>query len=136
MLAPSSAITQSTLTPEEKHVFAQADPSGNGEWKSESIRRPKGRLSPDNSTDMLFNYPYKWRKSEKKHSELPPADYVAAATVQLFVTINEYHDLLYAYGFDEASGNFRSTTLVAEVKVMMVSSLSLRTVPEPTTLTL
>lgn len=89
------------------NVFAQADPSGNGEWKSSSIKRPKGRLSDDNSTDMMFNYPYKWRKSEKKHGDLPPADYVAAATVQLFVTINEYHDLLYAYGFDEASGNFQ-----------------------------
>ncbi|KAJ1024111.1 hypothetical protein NDA16_002950 [Ustilago loliicola] len=89
------------------NVFAQADLSGNGEWKSESIKRPKGRPSPDKSTDMMFNYPYKWRKSEKKHSELPPADYVAAATVQLFVTINEYHDLLYAYGFDEVSGNFQ-----------------------------
>ncbi|SPC66528.1 related to extracellular elastinolytic metalloproteinase precursor [Ustilago sp. UG-2017b] len=89
------------------NVFAQADPSGNGVWKSESIKRPKGRPSPDKSTDMMFNYPYKWRKSEKKHSELSPADYVAAATVQLFVTINEYHDLLYAYGFDEVSGNFQ-----------------------------
>ncbi|SPO31555.1 related to extracellular elastinolytic metalloproteinase precursor [Ustilago trichophora] len=89
------------------NVFAQADPSGNGEWKSDSIKRPKGRLSEDGSTDMMFNYPYKWRKSEKKQTELPPADYVAAATVQLFVTINEYHDLLYAYGFDEASGNFQ-----------------------------
>ncbi|SNX87772.1 related to extracellular elastinolytic metalloproteinase precursor [Melanopsichium pennsylvanicum] len=89
------------------NVFAQADPSGNGEWKSTSIKRPKGRMSQDGSTDMMFNYPYKWRKSEKKQTELPPADYVAAATVQLFVTINEYHDLLYAYGFDEASGNFQ-----------------------------
>lgn len=89
------------------NVFAQADPTGNGEWKSGSIKRPQGRLSSDNSTDMEFNYPYKWRKSEKKHAELPPADYVAAAIVQLFVTINEYHDLLYAYGFDEASGNFQ-----------------------------
>ncbi|TKY87562.1 hypothetical protein EX895_003576 [Sporisorium graminicola] len=89
------------------NVFAQADPSGNGEWKSSSIKRPKGQLSDDKSTDMLFNYPYKWRKSEKKHAELPPTDYVAAATVQLFVTINEYHDLLYAYGFDEVAGNFQ-----------------------------
>ncbi len=89
------------------NVFAQADPTGNGEWKSSLIKRPRGRESADKSTDMEFNYPYKWRKSEKKHSELPPADYVAAATVQLFVTINEYHDLLYAYGFDEASGNFQ-----------------------------
>lgn len=91
------------------NVFAQADPSGNGEWKSSSIRRPRGRVSNDNSTDMMFDYPYKWRKSEKKHDELPPSDYVAAATVQLFVTINEYHDLLYAYGFDEASGNFQES---------------------------
>lgn len=89
------------------NVFAQADPSGNGEWKSTNLKRPKGRLSEDKSTDMLFDYPYKWRKSEKKHAELPPTDYVAAATVQLFVTINEYHDLLYAYGFDEVSGNFQ-----------------------------
>ncbi|PWZ01897.1 hypothetical protein BCV70DRAFT_198178 [Testicularia cyperi] len=89
------------------NVFAQADPSGNGEWKSESVHRPRGRVNADNTTDMMFDYPYKWRKSEKKHAEFPPSNYAAAAIVQLFVTINEYHDLLYAYGFDEASGNFQ-----------------------------
>ncbi|KAN0064982.1 hypothetical protein ACQY0O_002040 [Thecaphora frezii] len=89
------------------NVFAQADLSGNGDWRTGNLHRPKGKKSKTDGTDMLFDYPYPWRKAEKSHAELAPEKYVAAAVVQLFVTINEYHDLLYAYGFDEASGNFQ-----------------------------
>ncbi|PWN47785.1 hypothetical protein IE53DRAFT_229820 [Violaceomyces palustris] len=89
------------------NVYAQSDPTGSGEWHQGSIKRPAGKHSEEEGTSMLFDYPYPWRKAESKHNPLPPKTYVDAAVVQLFVTINEYHDLLYAYGFDEPSGNFQ-----------------------------
>ncbi|EPQ30591.1 uncharacterized protein PFL1_02115 [Pseudozyma flocculosa PF-1] len=89
------------------NVFAQADLSGNGDWRTGNLHRPKGKSSEADGTDMLFDYPYPWRKAERNHTELSPERYAAAAVVQLFVTINEFHDMLYAYGFDEVSGNFQ-----------------------------
>ena len=89
------------------NVFAQADLSGNGDWRTGTLHRPKGKADSARGSDMTFDYPFPWRKAEKKHKELSPEKYIAAAVVQLFVTINEYHDLLYAYGFDETSGNFQ-----------------------------
>lgn len=51
------------------------------------------------STAHNFSYPYTTSMS-------PPSSYRDASIVQLFYTANEYHDLLYELGFNEAAGNF------------------------------
>ena len=56
---------------------------------------------PDGGTDLIFDYPL------NENDE--PDQFVDAATVNLFYTINMLHDIAWHYGFDEESGNFQQT---------------------------
>lgn len=54
---------------------------------------------PDGGSELLFDFPF--------DPMLEPEGYTDAATTQLFYMNNYIHDFTYAYGFDEASGNFQ-----------------------------
>lgn len=58
-----------------------------------------GGFRPDGGAALVFDFPL----------NLPadPATYQAAAITNLFYINNVVHDVLYQYGFDEASGNFQ-----------------------------
>lgn len=86
------------------NVFASAFGAGMDDWESPARPRPKGKKGEDDS--MIFDYPFPWRAANKAHEELEPEKYADASTVNLFYTLNEYHDLLYLYGFTPAAGNF------------------------------
>ena len=55
--------------------------------------------SPDGGATLNFDFPFNLPRS--------PADFRDAATVNLFYLNNIVHDVMYQYGFDEASGNFQ-----------------------------
>lgn len=50
------------------------------------------------SPSLLFSYPYSPATTDWQ-------TYVYASATQTFYTINKFHDILYALGFDEAAGN-------------------------------
>lgn len=54
---------------------------------------------PDGGGGLNFDFPF--------DDTMPPSTYVPALTTNLFYTNNAIHDILYQYGFDEASGNFQ-----------------------------
>ena len=62
--------------------------------------------SPDGGSELLFDYTF-------NPSQLPE-EYVDAATTNLFYLNNKIHDILFSYGFDEASGNFQTTNYSGE----------------------
>ncbi|MEL6944045.1 MAG: M36 family metallopeptidase, partial [Bacteroidota bacterium] len=55
---------------------------------------------PDGGDSLFFDFPY--------DPTLEPATATDFATVQLFYANNYIHDFTYAYGLDEAAGNFQS----------------------------
>ena len=57
--------------------------------------------NPDGGADLVFDFPI------DLESQSPP-EYEDAAITNLFYWNNVTHDVLYQYGFDEASGNFQS----------------------------
>ena len=57
--------------------------------------------SPDGGDDLQFNFDVDLSQDT--------AAYTDAATTNLFYWNNIMHDVFYAYGFDEASGNFQET---------------------------
>ncbi|MCI5081172.1 MAG: M36 family metallopeptidase [Saprospiraceae bacterium] len=57
---------------------------------------------PDGGSELIFDFPLDLETQE-------PDEYLDAATTQLFYMINTIHDFTFAYGFDEASGNFQQT---------------------------
>jgi hypothetical protein len=57
--------------------------------------------SPDGGAGLTFTFPL--------DLTLDPAAYTAAATTNLFYWNNVVHDVMAAYGFDEAAGNFQET---------------------------
>ena len=71
------------------NVSAQEDRDGNN----------SGGFRPDGGATLDFLPPLDLSQS--------PVDYQDAAIVNLFYWNNIIHDLLYQYGFDEASGNFQ-----------------------------
>ncbi|KAJ2720965.1 hypothetical protein GGI07_004278 [Coemansia sp. Benny D115] len=73
------------------NVWAQSNPSGGSTWQSNY--RPS-------AVNGLFNFTLDLTKQ--------PAKYLDAAIAQLFYTVNVMHDLSFAYGFDEAAGNFQA----------------------------
>lgn len=54
---------------------------------------------PDGAANLIFDFPLDLSKE--------PEEYIDAAVTQLFYTTNFSHDFAYAYGFDEAAGNFQ-----------------------------
>ena len=58
-----------------------------------------GGYSPNGGASLDFQFPF--------NPTDPPADYQDAAITNLFYWNNLMHDILYQYGFDEASGNFQ-----------------------------
>ena len=66
-----------------------------------------GNSSPDFLVDggsgLTFDFPF--------DQDLEPEDYQEAAVTNLFYWNNILHDFSYAYGFDEASGNFQQVNL-------------------------
>jgi hypothetical protein len=61
-----------------------------------------GGFSPDGGAGLDFQYPLDLATES-------PVDYQDAAITNLFYWNNLMHDLLFQYGFDEASGNFQYT---------------------------
>ena len=60
---------------------------------------PDAGSSPDGGASLVFDFPVDFT--------LPPSGYRPAAVTNLFYWNNIIHDVLYQYGFDEASGNFQ-----------------------------
>ncbi len=60
---------------------------------------PDAGSSPNGGAGLVFNFPLDLTQ--------PPSAYQPAAVSNLYFTINRMHDILYRYGFDEASGNFQ-----------------------------
>lgn len=54
---------------------------------------------PNGGPNLIFDFPYR--------PDLEPEESLDFATVQLFYFNNVMHDIAYAYGFDEVSGNFQ-----------------------------
>lgn len=71
------------------NVEAQEDTDGNN----------TGGLRAAGGVDLLFDFPLDLNEAPSTSQE--------AAITQLFYSINRAHDIFYAYGFDEASGNFQ-----------------------------
>ncbi|MEO0421817.1 MAG: M36 family metallopeptidase [Pseudomonadota bacterium] len=71
------------------NVFAQEDRDANN----------SGGDRPDCGAGLDFQFPLDLNQE--------PDTYIPAATANLFYWNNIIHDILYAYGFDEASGNFQ-----------------------------
>jgi Ca2+-binding RTX toxin-like protein len=71
------------------NVFAQEDANADN----------MGGTRPDGGAGLVFDFPF--------DDTMAPTTYTAAATTNLFYANNIIHDVLYQYGFDEASGNFQ-----------------------------
>ncbi len=56
--------------------------------------------SPDGGASLNFNFTFA--------PDLQPQEYTDASLTNLFYINNKVHDILYFYGFDEASGNFQA----------------------------
>ncbi|OMH79201.1 Extracellular metalloproteinase 10 [Zancudomyces culisetae] len=73
------------------NVFAQENFDGRNGWQN--------NMRPDGGTDLVFDYPINFEQN--------PDEYTDAAVTNLFYINNKLHDMFYAYGFDENSGNFQ-----------------------------
>ncbi len=63
-------------------------------------------ITVDGGSDLIFDFPF--------DQELEPQEYAQSAVTNLFYWNNILHDFSYAYGFDEASGNFQEVNLSGE----------------------
>lgn len=73
---------------------------GNNVWAQEDINGNNGTgASPDGGASLDFDFSYGLPQA--------PENFTEAATVNLFYWNNIIHDVMYAYGFDEESGNFQ-----------------------------
>tara|TARA_R110002020_G_scaffold475970_1_gene715105 strand:- start:17789 stop:20461 length:2673 start_codon:yes stop_codon:yes gene_type:complete len=75
---------------------------GNNVWAYEDTDGSGGAegTSPNGTADLTFDFPLELNNT--------PSNYLKAATTNLFYVNNMIHDIVYFYGFDEASGNFQS----------------------------
>ena len=71
------------------NVAAQEDAAGDN----------SGDGRPSGGSALNFDYPL--------DLDYPPSVSESAAVTQLFYMVNRAHDIFYAYGFDEASGNYQ-----------------------------
>ncbi|KAG8719059.1 Fungalysin/Thermolysin Extracellular metalloproteinase 5 [Ceratobasidium sp. 394] len=81
------------------NVIAQANWAGGNDWKN----NPR----PDGGPSLVFDFLYGANPWDKGWEKRQPRMYVNASITQQFYLANMYRDLLYLYGFDEASGNFQ-----------------------------
>ncbi len=73
---------------------------GNNVWAQEDTNGNNGvGTSPDGGSELTFDFPF--------DNEIDAANFIPAATTNLFYWNNVIHDIFYHYGFDEASGNFQ-----------------------------
>ncbi|KAJ1721255.1 hypothetical protein LPJ61_006065, partial [Coemansia biformis] len=73
------------------NAWAQSNPSGGSRWRHNHRARAQAGGVFNSTLDL----------------QQAPEQYVDAAITQLFYTTNMMHDLAFAYGFDEAAGNFQ-----------------------------
>jgi len=73
------------------NVYAYADTDANN--------TPDAGSSPDGGVNLVFDFPIDLTQA--------PGTYKPAAVTNLFYWNNYIHDFAYAYGFDEANGNFQ-----------------------------
>ncbi|QRV88152.1 extracellular metalloproteinase MEP [Ceratobasidium sp. AG-Ba] len=81
------------------NIIAQANWGGGADWKKNH--------RPDGGAELVFDFPYGANPWDEGWQKREPRQYVNASVTQQFYISNMYHDLLYIYGFDEASGNFQ-----------------------------
>lgn len=74
---------------------------GNNVWAYQDANADNNSSNdePDGTASLLFDFPVNFANE--------PAQYIPAATVNLFYVANKVHDILYHYGFDEASKNYQ-----------------------------
>ncbi|SFZ94337.1 Por secretion system C-terminal sorting domain-containing protein [Flaviramulus basaltis] len=65
-----------------------------------------GGYSPDGTSTLDFNFPFDINNQ--------PIEYEDVAITNLFYVNNMMHDISYAYGFDEAAGNFQELNYTGE----------------------
>ncbi len=85
--APGAEFT----TTQGNNVHAYTDTDANN--------TPDPGSSPDGGANLIFDFPLDLTQ--------PPSTYRPAAVTNLFYWNNFIHDFAYAYGFDEAAGNFQ-----------------------------
>lgn len=86
------------------NVIASAFGAGMEDYLEPVRSRPLGKRAENGS--LLFDFPFPWRAANQVHEPLSPDKYADASTVNLFYALNEYHDLMFRYGFTPAAGNF------------------------------
>jgi len=90
---------RNTTTTWGNNVFAHENWEGRNAWVN--------NYRPDAGVDMVFNFTYNPKETERADSLDEAKKYINATITQLFFTSNLVHDLFYRYGFDEVSGNFQ-----------------------------
>ncbi|KAH6647704.1 extracellular metallo proteinase MEP [Truncatella angustata] len=83
--------TSTYHTTRGNNAIAQVNPTGGNTY-----------LNNYRPTQAQDKFEYEWTAAMT-----PPTTYRDASVAQLFFTGNEYHDLLYTLGFNEAAGNFQ-----------------------------
>ncbi|KAF9005061.1 extracellular elastinolytic metallo proteinase [Cyathus striatus] len=81
------------------NVFAQENWEGQNSFVN--------NYRPDGGVDKKFEFKYSPKETEKPDALEEAQKYINNTVAQLFYTSNLVHDLYYAYGFDEVSGNFQ-----------------------------
>ncbi|KAI9439259.1 extracellular elastinolytic metallo proteinase [Lactarius indigo] len=93
------------------NVFAHENWKGVHNWKGKDSWEGKDNwlynYRPDGGEDLIFNYPYDPKITDKSDALDEAKKYINATVTQLFYTSNLVHDLYYRYGFDEVAGNFQ-----------------------------
>jgi len=90
---------RNTTTTYGNNVFAHEDWEGRNNYLN--------NYRPDGGEDLVFDFKYAPKKTEKEDALEEAQKYINATVTQLFYTTNMVHDLYYRYGFDEVSGNFQ-----------------------------
>lgn len=67
------------------------------------VKQHQYGFSPDGGDSLVFDYDYQMETGSDVSN-------LNAAITNLFVWNNYMHDVMYHYGFDEASGNFQANT--------------------------
>ncbi|CCM00201.1 uncharacterized protein FIBRA_02229 [Fibroporia radiculosa] len=96
---PKGEKFRNTSTTWGNNVFAHENWEGRNEWEY--------NYRPDAGSDMVFNYTYSPKDTDRTDALEEAKKYINATVTQLFYTSNLVHDLYYRYGFDEVSGNFQ-----------------------------